>query len=88
MLLFLGPDPKAWLEDGGHHSRATQGDQDHEHRGIRTHHDMAAESNQSAGADAGGNSLSDHSSREFLDIQYGYWALWNVDWSDKLGSDS
>lgn len=81
MLLFLGPDPEAWLENGGHHSRATQGDQDHEHGGIRTHHDMAAESYQPVGADAGGTSLSYQSSTGFLDILYGLKALWNSDWS-------
>lgn len=68
--LFLGPDPEAWLEDRGHHPRATQGDQDHEHRGICTHHDMATESDQPAGADAGETSLSDHSSRGLLNIQF------------------
>lgn len=78
VLLFLGPDPEAWLEDGGHHSRATQGDQDHEHGGIRTHHDVAAESDQPGGADAGGTSLSDHSCKGFLDIQYCLRAHWNA----------
>lgn len=63
VLLFLGPDLEAWLEDGGYNSRAAQGDQDHEHWGICTYHDMAAESDQPVGADAGGTSVSNRRSK-------------------------
>lgn len=48
-----GPDIETRLEDGRHHPRAAEGDQDNEHGGVRPHHDLAPVSDRIGGAYAG-----------------------------------
>lgn len=54
VLVFrTGPDAEARLEDGRHHPRAQEGDQDHEHGAVRAHDGLAAGADGPHRADAG-----------------------------------
>lgn len=52
-MFCAGPDAEARLEDGRHHPRAQEGDQDHEHGAVRAHDGLAAGADGAHRADAG-----------------------------------
>lgn len=52
-MFCAGPDAEARLEDGRHHPRAQERDQDHEHGAVHAHDGLAAGADGAHRADAG-----------------------------------
>lgn len=53
-VFCAGSDAETRLEDGCHHPRAEEGDQDHEHGAVHAHDGLAAGADWTYRADAGG----------------------------------
>lgn len=52
-MFCTGSDAETRLEDGRHHPRAEEGDQDHEHGAVHAHDGLAAGADWTYRADAG-----------------------------------
>lgn len=53
-----GSNTETWLEDGCHHPRTKEGDQDHEHTAVRAHDDVVTGADRTHRTDAGQGTLS------------------------------